>query len=723
MKCFKPNRGLLVGFLGLAGLAGAVPATPTAWARPLIHYPRRSVVVRERPGAVVVLFPQRVGFWLEKKGPLVRGIERITVGQHEILGLIPGGTSAPVATVVTGGKIRPVRHWAAYLRQRASQFKIPALGVSGHGYPYPSRGALRLANIPLKGRFLGWKREGKWIGIRVATKLGLAEWLVSPTQARVGHRLYRGVQWKLRLPGASRAISVDVEEPFAIQAGDWHFTQEWSYFDQARLGITGHYQLNTPDWGIEHRYFSGRPAFFFAAGHAGATISYFGKVVPAVGNERQAGNRLTLNFQIPVRPGKGVIQTPALKWLFAPGNFSSKWVALNEWTRAFDFTGHYYRHMMGIKRVEPLPMVDIAIGANGGENSWRSFKLGDLINKLPQVAKLGVKVVFFGALDTTATKPLREFLAGSNTGFNPCGVWRTKINPAWGGDAGLKRVCDAAHRLGIKVVLWSASGDLDSSSPLLRAHPNWVAWYANGTPVDEGYSDLIGVSLKRGDLAYVIRQYRKIRQATGFDGVWQDSFLTFGALTDRSAKHPYPRVGGMVKLVRAEQAMGLYVMIEGGGPFGLSSSMGSHSFLHKEYGAYYTCNAPNAPDLEPHSYYRILASKGTVAFSTGVQHFLSAFDQLPAATKRSIIAANHDYMAVLPYMQQRHLIGQGKKWLGVEWLDHGKPRVLFAFTPQVWNVPAGAKVRDVTTGASHSVAPGASGFQAKAWHTYLVANG
>ena len=245
------------------------------------------------------------------------------------------------------------------------------------------------------------------------------------------------------------------------------------------------------------------------------------------------------------------------------------------------------------------------------------------------------------------------------------------------------------------------------------------AWIAKGSPVDEGYSDLIGVSLRRGDLAYVIRQYRRIRQATGFDGVWQDSFLTFGTLTDFGASRPYPQLNQMIRLVRGEQDMGLYVLVEGDGPFGLSSGMGNAGGAYgHEYSMYYVC-APVYP-LTARSYYRTVASKGSDALITGARRFLSGFRKLPAGTKRDIIAANHDYVAVLPYMERRRLIGQGKKWLGVEWLDHGKPRVLFAFTPQVWNVPAGAKVRDVTTGASHVVAPGATGFQAKAWHTYHV---
>lgn len=688
-----------------------------------VVYPQRAAEVQNGPRSIAVLLPEKVGLWLDKKGSLVGGIERITAGQHEVLGPIPGGAPAPSATVITGGRIRPVRHWTAYLRQRGDHKAMPGFYKTPATFrfrPFPSRGEVRTANLSLTGRYLGWRKEGKWTCVKVRLKRGQMDWLIAPTKARIGHAVYRGIQWRLRLQGVGKVISVGASEPLVVKAHTWHFTQRWGKFSEPRLQAGGEFHLNWTPGGMPYDYyFAGRQPFFFAAGAAGATVSYFKKVVPAGETEAQEGDRLLVRLHIPVRTERGSAVTPDVKWVFSPGDFSSRWTALNEWTHVFDFTGHYYRSMMGVRRVEPLPTL-FAFGEPGrGGEPFRT-----LASKLPQIAKIGIKVLFVSALESTVDKPARDYLIGSSNNPNVCAVWRSEISPHFGGKAGLKQLRDAAHRLGVKVIIWSATGDFSNSSPLLRQHPDWLAWNANGTPMNVGYGDVAGVSFRRGALGYVLRKYLEIRGATGLNGMWQDSFITFGVLTDYRARHPYPQLGPSVKLIREEQAMGChYVMIEGCGPFGLSSGgygLGDPIAFRalvkgKEYGLYYV-NADTL--LEPHSYYRTLASKGGVWFELNRGGSISNLEALSRPGRQFIVAANRAYIAVLPYMQQRHLIGKGKNWLGVEWLDGGKPRVLFAFTPMPWKVPTGATVRDVTAGVVHIVRTGI--FQAAAWHTYLI---
>jgi hypothetical protein len=551
------------------------------------------------------------------------------------------------------------------------------------------------------------------------------EWLIAPTMARVGGTVYRGLEWKLRLRRAGKIISIHLEQPFAIQAGDWHFTQQDGQFSEAHLGTAGRFQLRS-------RYtlrncFSGRQPFFFAAGPQGATISYFGAVVPALESERQEGSRLIIKFvrvaQLPVEAG----ETPSVRWLFSRGDFSSKWTALNEWTRACDFVGHYYRRMVGARRVDPLPTMQVSFPgfdgslprARGPAPSPRASVFGRIAGTLPRMAKLGIKMVWIHAMESAVDVPPRDIILPQWPPRSVDQMWRVTVSPREGGEAGLKYLCGAAHRLGIKVETWIACGHLDASSPLFRDHADWVAWNSDGTPVTYGYTSLVGASFSRGYSSYFIRHLREIHAATGLDGVFLDSYTTFGNLTDFSAGHPFPRLGEVARLIGKIQRVGMaYVWVEGSGPFGLPSfgynSGDSSTFVRlvkgKEYGLYYT-SADTA--MEPHSYYRTVASKGAIFFQS-----LAAFDRLPAASRRFIVAANHAYMAVLPYMKQRRLIGRGKKWLGVEWSDAGKPRVLFTFTSLPWQVSAGATVRDVTDGTDHLVPTGT--FHARAWRTYLV---
>ena len=59
---------------------------------------------------------------------------------------------------------------------------------------------------------------------------------------------------------------------------------------------------------------------------------------------------------------------------------------------------------------------------------------------------------------------------------------------------------------------------------------------------------------------------------TRFDGIWLDSFLTFGMMVDYRAAQPYPHFDRVLDLQREFRRMGLTeIHLEGCGPFGLST--------------------------------------------------------------------------------------------------------------------------------------------------------
>jgi len=201
--------------------------------------------------------------------------------------------------------------------------------------------------------------------------------------------------------------------------------------------------------------------------------------------------------------------------------------------------------------------------------------------------------------------------------------------------------------------------------------------------------------------------------------VWQDSFLTFGVLTDFSEPAPYPQLEETIQMQRKLQEMGCTeIHIEGCGPFGLSSGgcgYGRSEFFDrvqgKEYGLYHYVADTT---IEPESYFRALASKGVIGITT-----IQDFQQLPSEVRDQVVRLNHIYFAVLPRMKRRRLIGEGDRWLGVEWFDQrGNQSVLFAFDRMDWKVSGGDQVRDLTAGRECAVVKGR--VQTVRWHVYAV---
>jgi len=512
-----------------------------------VGYPGREPSVSVSGNEIAILFPQRVGVWLATEGKEVIGIKRVTVEQEEVLSTSEGAAVPPVASAIKGGKIEPVRDWAAYLTQRDRE--------RGTSYAFPKRGGLSIEKMPLKGKFAGWERQGEWICISVRLSSGYAQWFFAPASVRIGSAVWKGIRWKLRLRGLGRVFQVTVSEPVAFSVGDWRLAQVWGPFEEHRL-ILG--EFNLPPRG----YFAWQQPFFFLAGDRGATLGFFEAPVYAVVSETQETDRLIVRSEIPVR-GDEVIDTPAKVWLFRSKDFSSKWDAINEWTQCFDYLANRYRLQKGIKEVEPKPTLLWQHGWQvrlWGKDYYAAAKEGlpqqerwfyRLANEIPRLAQWGIRVVYVsGAIESDADKTKADWLPGSLCFGSVCAPCRLEVSPCMGGEQGLKHLCDIAHRHGVKIVLWSTPAHLSNSSPLLYEHPEWLAWRADGEPEHFGYGDITGVNLRRGYFDYAIRQYQTIRRTTGFDGVWQDSFLTFGILTDFSEMRPYPQLDETVEMQR-----------------------------------------------------------------------------------------------------------------------------------------------------------------------------
>jgi len=679
------------------------------------RYPRLRPRVIEGDEAVTVLFPQRVGIAFQRRGKAIAGIRSLFVRQRDVLSAAHNAAiPAPSLEVLSDHEVGGVTDWAAYLKEReANKGK------------WPRRGGREVRTLGLDGcEYLGCRVGWRSVTVRTRVRDGEEtaelDWILSPVRMRLGGRRYRGLGWKVRLKGLEGAAWLRIVEPAAVRYGDWAFEQVWGNFIEGRLDFVSPFAV---PW---RWYFGNAQPFFFVGGPGGAVASFFDRPVCAQVAVAEEAGRLLVTSRVPLGAGSAR-ETPTKYWLWTDDAFPTRWAALDEWTSVFDAVAGHYNRQLGLRVTEPKPTLLWQTagdhythykqrGRPKPEESWlHEFAR----NELPRAAELGLRVIYIsGPWDCDSQYPRERYLPGSKCFGSTCAPWRLEIGEAIGGEAALKELCDRAHKLGVKIVLWSTPAHLSNSSPLLCEHPEWIAWRRDGTPDTFGYADITGTSLRSGYYPYAVGRYRKIRQATGFDGLWQDSLCTFGILSDYRERQPRPQLDRTLAMQRELWRMGCTeIHIEACGPLGLSSGgygMGkpelSEHIRGREYGLYRTVADAL---VEPESYYRALASKGVIGLTR-----LDVLDKLPEAQRARIVQANRDYVRVMDKMERRRLIADGDTWQGVAWTRRGsREELLFAFTRFRYPLAGRATVEDVTAGTTTAAR---AAIETTPVHTYVI---
>ena len=697
-------------------------------ATPAVHGLRPSeVTVTEDAIRILFAGTPPVETILSTENGEVLGLSRMVVDGCEVLD--SAKASPPVARSIIGGRIAPVTDLAPYLDERLR---------AGDQYSFPKRGELQTADVPLRGRYAGWRRCGNAVVVDVYLHTGRAEWWLRPAATCVYDETYTGVSWQLRLYDVGRVYEVEVEEPVVFAEGDWRLQQRGSQTDdkneeESRLSL--HPNPAQPYSMTRRKYGARQQPYFFIAGARGATLSFFDSLTCADVEESQKENRIALRSTIPVRPdAKGCIATPAKAWLFRHTDFSDKWDALNEWTWAWDRVVGDVQDQAGVKPTEPLPALfhqqfvtpGLEFGITSAlrkemappalEDSWL-YRFADEV--VPKAAAWGIGVIELRAvLDTDIDHAEPELPAGSFATDSVCSPWGLRISPKLGGEAGLAYLVKKAHAQDIQVAIWSAPAHQSVCSPVVREHPDWLMFDASGRVNNRGYVTLVGMDLAAGFRNYLEDAYRRLRAQTGIDGVWADSYCAFGADRDMSDAAPYPQLEQAVMLQRAMQQMGYtYLMKEDCGPIGISSrSSGLAGVLGREYLRYYFLYNHQDPSkrFDPESYFRTLASKGVMDIRVPGE-----FESQPAEIRDRIIRANLAYREVLPLMKRRIVLGSGVAWQGVSWADQrDRVRVLFSFETFDWSVPEGSRVRELTTGETFTSSEGT--VHAQPWRVYVL---
>jgi hypothetical protein len=705
-----------------AGLSGSATAGSGSLTQPEVSVEDTHVHIcfPGHPGIGAVFTAQDHGFV---------GLSRISVDGQDVLAATPEEMSPPIIRRIVGGGIAPITDIEAYLQERA---------VIGDRHTFPKRGEIQTADDPLRGRIDGWRFQGRSVVIDMELPSGRAEWWLTPESIQTDAGSYAGMSWQLRLYDAGRVYEVEVVEPVVLNEGDWRFQQRGlqsggKYEEEFQLSLTP--DPKKPYSLSKRKYGSRQQPYFFLTGSRGTTLSCFDRISCSEVSETQKDDRILLCSAIPVRPdNEGCIATPKKSWLFRHADVSDKWNALNEWTWAWDFVVGGLQAQMGIKPVDPLPALfhqqfdspGIECGITPAlrkamappalEDSWLYRFANEVI---PKAAEWGMGMIELRAvLDVDIDHTETECPVGSFASNSVCSPWGLRISPNLGGEAGLAYLVRRAHAKGIKVAIWSAPAHQSVCSPVVRAHPDWLMFGADGRAINREYITLVGMDLAAGFRNYLEGAYRRLREQTGLDGVWADSYCAFGADRDMNDAAPYPQLEEAILLQRAMQQMGYSLLMkEDCGPFGLSSrSSGLGGVLGREYLRYYFLYNHGDPSkqLDPDSYFRTLASKGVMDISS-----IQDFEALPTETRDRIIRTNFAYRGVLPWMKRRLLMGDGNLWQGVAWADAtGYRRILFSFEGFDWAVPEGAHGRELITGKRFNATEGT--VHAEPWRIYRL---
>ncbi len=106
--------------------------------------------------------------------------------------------------------------------------------------------------------------------------------------------------------------------------------------------------------------------------------------------------------------------------------------------------------------------------------------------KLPELAELGVDIVYLCPICLQDDDPRREYWSDRQRSFdNPKNPYRIKdfyaVDPEYGSDADLKSFVDAAHKLGMRVMLDLVYMHCGPSPVFLEEHPDFVQRNPDGS--------------------------------------------------------------------------------------------------------------------------------------------------------------------------------------------------------------------------------------------------
>jgi hypothetical protein len=244
--------------------------------------------------------------------------------------------------------------------------------------------------------------------------------------------------------------------------------------------------------------------------------------------------------------------------------------------------------------------------------------------------------------------------------------------------------------------------------------------------MDTHYWGLRVVSMRSGYYQHFIEAMKDVREATGLDGFWIDSWSTFAANgIDYAVPDARPHVKEWLQALAELQGLGYTdILLEGMSPFGVTASwLYEGLYRHPAY-AYKTSFYTGKHDAD--QYYRFLSHQalphingpgdtpglGLAADEEGELVYRPDEDLLQRA------AHNHVFNEVAEHLKLRTVLEADQ---GVLWTDpETRVRVLFAHKAFDAGYLRPGHVRDVTRGEDLGER---AELMAEALHTYVLSGG
>jgi len=281
----------------------------------------------------------------------------------------------------------------------------------------------------------------------------------------------------------------------------------------------------------------------------------------------------------------------------------------------------------------------------------------------------------------------------------------------FGGIAGMKRLVDEAHRLGIRMWQWCGMA-LHDRSKIWKEHPEYILHEANGDPWDAAYRFGCLGDFRTGFRDYMFDCMKTAREGAGIDGIFWDSYQNFGATgVNWKAPDKAPHTEEIWRFQAELQRLGYSHRCEVTTIFGVSNvqmygfddSENSHwnglrrrtwsrsvendeAFAWLDCGlGFFSADSFTRERLSPKYYFWLMGHRCVPWLdarpwgpTVNGKNMPGGAPKLPGGELAEQYArCNHIYNEMLPRMHRLRLVDGGKYAL---WLDkQNKPSVIWAF--------------------------------------------
>jgi Melibiase len=405
----------------------------------------------------------------------------------------------------------------------------------------------------------------------------------------------------------------------------------------------------------------------------------------------------------------------------------------NLWLDCFTEVRRRIHNQYGFKPEVPLPTVCVFLWDNELKKLGRNWTK-PMVEALATYKRLGFAELFtHGVWNSVTSDPFR-----ADEG-NICCPYEFRYAEQFGGAAGMKKLFDAAHAVGLKIYQWFGM-QLSKHSPIWKKHPQWILREANGDPWDGNYQSLLCGRIRGGFGEYLEQSIRKVKDDTGLDSIFWDSYQNLGVTcVDWQGPDKAPQADEIWVMQARLQRYGFKQRCEVVTIFGVSQ-VGMYGFDADEFrrrlwddtvrnddafalfdcspGFFTTGDPFTAEKLKPDYYFWLAAHRAIPNMGAYPWNFSEDSGRdtssLPGGSLvQEYAAVNHQYNSALPFMHRLRVTEGGHYTL---WLDQeNQPAVVWAFRNV--QVPFSGWVTEIRGGERQN----ASGtFTAEAGKVYLL---